>query len=238
MENRRDFLKKSAMIGGAVWAAPAIATVSSALATGSGLCPSCVKSAYGLSASGLVNISQQGVAGSGNECVANINQSNVLNTVSIVVQSVCGHTSSTSCEAQACVADVVITIGSGTSAAVLTVTSLQTCVSEDASCNQCAAVNGLVTLNGNTVGPGPFTCDQVLFPGNGLLTIIANQQVCNSDGTRTVNGLYINALSSTETVILASATAGACRGCSCTTCASCTTCLQCNTTCTHGSCTA
>jgi hypothetical protein len=245
-QNRREFLKRSAVVGGAVWAAPAIATVGSAIAQTPGSVPcKCTNSACGLSAAGVLTTKCFGVGGTTAECTAVVPQSDVLKTVTVQADSVCGHLPTNgSCQAQACVANAVVNIG-GAAGSTVTASSLQTCTSETSGtpCTECAQVNGLVCLNGTTncvdtaLRGSPFKCNEILFPGNGLLTIIANRQTCNADGTRTVDGLFITALQMNQTVTVASATAG-CAGCVCTACAGCTTCLECGKTCTQGACTA
>src|SRR5713101_4320799 len=68
-QDRREFLKKGAIVGGAVWSAPAIATVGSAMATGSPAC-TCTQSALVAKTTGLLTLKVTG--GNGQPCVVTV----------------------------------------------------------------------------------------------------------------------------------------------------------------------
>jgi hypothetical protein len=219
--NRREFLKRGVVVGGAVWATPAIATVSSSVATGSPA-PCCTtRSAFGLAATGLVTIGPLGVAGSGQECTISTGTIGIGPLASVSADVVCGHFGP-GCSSQACVTNVHVTVPGTT----LSIQNFQTCVSVGSPglCGYCAAATGVLTLNGSNV-PLPTGCNAALINVPGL-TVTFNQQSC-SNGTLTATGLVIDVLSGIETIAVSQASAG-CNTCtSCTPCPTCSSCSQC-----------
>src|SRR5713101_6247524 len=121
-QNRRDFLKKSAIVGGAAWAAPAIATVSSAMAVtsqGPCACTACTGQATA-AAVGPLTLGQQLVTGC--TCVV-ITPTTLQPTLAADVA--CGKVDNNFCSASSYLANVKIQLAPTT---FIHATALSSCV--------------------------------------------------------------------------------------------------------------
>jgi hypothetical protein len=227
-QNRREFLKKSAIVGGAVWVAPAITTVTSAVAGSAATCPcqGCHASATAtiLNGSGLLPSGLSGPATETNGCGCGPISGNGTVTVDVA----CAKASDSSCSSSSFLAGVAVTLPNILS---LSATALSSCVS----CGTGSSfVTGLsITVGGNSVSPGNFssTCNNqivnVTLPSLATVTVVFNEQTC-SGGVLTVNALHIHVTLGGTTlldVILGQATGGGTgTGCTCTACSGSPTC--------------
>jgi hypothetical protein len=216
-QSRRQFLKRSAIVGGAVWAAPAIATVSSALATSPAPgCTTCSGQGTGALAKLLGGSIIGGPLGQGSgqpdNCVATGSIPGVLGFTAICG----GFTGTPTCTGDSHVAGNPITVlGPGG----VTFTSLSTTAHQSSTCvNTGQATFANLTLpSGNVVNstPGPNT-NVINVPGAASVTL--NRQCCDATGNFTVRGLEVILLPGTalsELIVLAESKVGGC-GCACT----------------------
>src|SRR5436189_64048 len=101
-ETRRDFLKKGAVAGGLVWAAPVLTSVGSPAFAASPRC-TCSGSGTGLSASGPVTIGPLGFSTGSQVCAASVDTT--PEGLPLVVDVICGSFDSTTCTARASILD-------------------------------------------------------------------------------------------------------------------------------------
>ena len=221
LTSRRDFLRKSAVVGGVAWAAPAIATIAASPVGAQTLyaCPACghcAAEATGLRAAGLA----VGVAsGSGCQCVldANLGAGQLGSAAADVV---CGKADSATCTASALVTGARIRVAQN---AFLEASLLSSCVQCGTGASQVLDLD-LVT---STLGVETRTdvavtggCNERISLLGGTVVIVLNEQTC-SNGTLTVNALRVTALG--IDVIAAQSRAGG-ANCPCTPCAATPTC--------------
>lgn len=216
-QSRRDFLKKGAIVGGAVWTAPSIVTVSSALAASSPrpcACTTCTASATAVAVTGVVALGT--ASGSGCSCPLTVPVGPVT------VTAACAKADNASCSASSYVANVSILL---TATTFLKATVLSSCV-------QCGTGTSIVTdLAVDVMGTStPLTLSSncngtpvnVNVGGVNLATVVFNDQTCSS-GVLTVAALVVTILASGVVVRLAESKAGA-AGCACNACSGSATC--------------
>ena len=218
-DSRRDFLKKSVLAGGLVWAAPAVSTVtaSGAQAAGTPVAACCRSSAFGLQVSLLGGTPQTfGVGG----CVATVDLkaggTALLPAVTVKASTVCGNSSSPAggpCTASASLVNLEIggtalatTFPGGIAASALSSTTAADC--------QACRTTGTSTLVGLRVGLTNVSAGVCNLNLLGLVAV--NEQVCNADGILTVNALRVT-VPGVINLIVAQSQAGA-PGCACITC--------------------
>lgn len=218
-QNRRQFLKRSAIVGGAVWAAPAIATVSSALAATSTApgCTTCTGQGTGayLNVGSLLSVGPLGQGSSQpDNCVASATIPNVAG-----LTAVCGgFSSSPSCTGDSHVAGNPITVlGTLVQATAISTTAHQssTCANTGTTVLANASINGGAPVVNLT--PAPNFQPLAVLP-SGVASLTLNRQCCDASGNFTVRGLelvLLNAISLVTTVlVLAESKVGGCR-CAC-----------------------
>jgi len=215
-DSRRDFLKKSAAVGAAVWAAPTVLSLPGgrAWAQQYPVCD-CNAAAYGLRVIiPALNIdSMFGVGG----CIADTGNIGGSGIATVRAQVVCGESSSSTngvCSSDANV-DKVSIIAASSAHPTLTVAATVLQSAAGGSCHPCAT-NGSASIlglkvNGTTIALSA-PCN---FHPLGLPTVTVNEQSCNGQ-TENVNALHVNVPGVVE-VIVAHSEAGS-TGCACTTC--------------------
>lgn len=223
--NRRDFLKKSAVAGGLVWAAPALHTVAGAQQQtgtpgGCPTCPDCRAEATGLRALGLT---AGRAVGSGCECLltANLNAGSVGGASS---QTVCGSADNNECEASSFVEGLRVRIAAN---AFLEATVLASCVSCDGTGTSTVADLDLVTVTEGVESRTDLTVtgacnERIAVPGFDLVEVVLNEQFC-LDGRLTVRALRVTVAG--LDVIAAESVNGGGFGCQCQPCAADPTCV-------------
>ena len=179
--SRREFIKRTAVAGTVVWAAPAIFTVSSASAASPTPipCPNCDSSAYGLATFGTVaglplNLGPIGATSDAENCLLN------LNAGVITSSDVCGRTADTDkhCRASASVSGLGIVVpGVNVQAGVTRSRATWAC--------DCSAREGIadilgLTVNGNPVNIGTAPNTTLVVINTALIDVIvtANRQSC------------------------------------------------------------
>jgi hypothetical protein len=220
--SRRDFLRKSAVVGGVAWAAPAIATIAASPVGAATLyacpaCGNCAAEATGLRAAGLT----AGVAsGSGCQCVADPNLGGGQ-LGSAAADVVCGRADSATCTASALVTGARIRVAQN---AFLEASLLSSCVQCGTGASQVLDLD-LVTTNALGVETRTDVvvtggCNESISLLGGTVVIVLNEQTCNN-GTLTVNALRVTAVG--VNVIAAQSQAGG-ANCPCTPCSATPTC--------------
>jgi len=213
-DSRRDFLKKSVVVGAAVWTAPAVLSLpgGKAWAQQYPVC-NCNADAYGLRVIiPLLSFDQTfGVGG----CIADTGSLGSPTIATVRAKVVCGEASSSVdgvCSADANVDKVLITVGNPATLRIAA-TVLQT--SAGAACGTCNTTGNFsivnLQVNGTTINVGGV-CN---FHPLGLTAVTINEQTCNGD-TLSVNAIHVNVPGVIE-VIVSHSEAGA-TGCPCTTC--------------------
>lgn len=242
--SRRTVLRRGAVVGGSlVWAAPAVQSLSrTALAQTNGTpvepppdgdC--CTADAFGLWVSiPLLGINQTlGVNG----CVAEAEAAVIGDpvTAQVTAKAVCGSATSPTggpCQAEASIAELdVVVLDTELLPAQFELHATVLTSQATATCDPCD-VRGSSTIASLTVaasGIGHTVDVNALatacnFDVLGLLglsslgTVTFNRQQCGTDGTLTVDALYINVLDTIE--VIAARSQARADGCPCTTCAS------------------
>jgi hypothetical protein len=215
-QSRRQFLKRSAIVGGAVWAAPAIASVSSALAASPAPgCTTCTGQGTGAFAKALGGAIIAGPLGQGSSQPDNCVLTGTIPSV-IGFTAICGgFTGTPTCTGDSHVAGNPINVLAG----AVTFTALSTTAHQSSTCvNTGQSTFANLTLPpGNVVNstPAPNT-NVVNVPG--VTTLTLNRQCCDAAGNFTVRGLEFILLPGTPgstLVVLAESKVGGC-GCACT----------------------
>ncbi|MGH9243687.1 MAG: choice-of-anchor P family protein [Acidimicrobiales bacterium] len=213
-ESRRSFIRRSAIAGGAAWAAPAVVSLSSAGAqVGTPRpCP-CTADAFGL----RVVIPPLGIDetfGVGG-CVADTGVVGVPGTATVSAQVVCGDaTTGDVCTGAASIADLGVVVGPEL-LPTLTVDATIIESSASAACDPCSTTGSSsiasLTVNGIAVDVTGACNLDVLDLG----LVFVNEQTCTGD-TLEVNAIHILVPDIVEVVVAHSEAGGA--GC-CTACA-------------------
>jgi hypothetical protein len=233
-ENRREFLKKSALTGAVMWAAPVVTTLPKAAAAGTTPapcpCANCVAKATALSSLGIT----LGVA-SGSDCNCVLDAKIKVDKIAgVSAQVACGKADNATCTASSYVAGIRIRVGDllnllgvkiggifieatvlnscvdcGTGASSIAQLKLVTrdllgILQLSVDLNVVAGCNTGLNLSGNVGG--------IVLPH--LVALKFNEQFC-TNGTLTVRALRVTVLG--LDVIAAESKAGA-AGCPCTPC--------------------
>lgn len=199
---RRDIIKRTAAGGVAVWAAPAILSVSRAAAA-SPLCCACDNDATALRVSGTGLLDDIDITVEGDPCV--------VGPVSADLLSASVLCSETGCAADTCFANAsvaAVTIGAlGPFAAILSTTDIVSTAS--APCDCAAPRTGTTTIANLTVAginvvpvivpAGTVPPNTIVGPlainlgaASGSVTIALNEQTCLGNGQLQVRAVHIN----------------------------------------------
>lgn len=225
--SRRDFLKRSAVAGAAVWTAPAIASLpgAGAWAADGTPCP-CESDALALAvrippSGSLVDLAFD--RGAEDPCVANVDtkeQTTALGTIRVQATTVCADESpagTVPCTAEASIQTLDVT---GTALGTLSPISTTVLASQaSANCFPCE-VRGSSTIASLTVGTTTVDVNSLLGSCNvdvlGLGVIVFNEQACAGE-TLTVTALHLLVPNVVE--VIAARSQAAAEGCPCQACA-------------------
>jgi hypothetical protein len=241
--SRRDAIKKGAVVGGAVlWATPVIQAIGISPASATHVSPNvphcpcltCTANAVGLSVAGItVGGTADGTGGPACQCVvktaAQVQAATVL-VGNADAEVICARADDATCTASAYVAGLEILLATdlllGT-ATYLRVSALGSCVSCGTGASYVADVRlvvetaGLVTSDTEVPLVAGSACTSGASLLGGLVVIVANEQVCGTDGRLRVNALRVTVAG--ISVIAGQSIAGA-PGCACEPCSTAPTC--------------
>jgi len=216
-DSRRDFLKKSIIVGAAVWTAPAVISLPGSRALAASPVCECSASGYALSVK-LLTLAPI-VLGQSSVCVLGPLPIGLPNVASVNASIICS--SVVGCQDTSDVASVDVTVGLDAAPTLrINATVLESQATAD--CNACNTTGrsliASLTVNNTNVTAASLTCNNDILAtlGLGALgSLIFDEEVCTGDSL-SVNALHLTVPGIIDLVVAHSEASAT--GCPCIAC--------------------